>query len=404
MLSGKHIVLGVTGGIAAYKSCFLVRELRKAGADVQVVMTEAATRFVSPLTFSALSEREVAVDLWDANQSTRSEIGTRHIDLANKANLLLIAPASANTIAKLTVGLADNLLSVLALATRSPLVLAPTMDADMYLNETTQRNLAILRERGVFVIPPGEGEHASGLVGPGRLPEIDAIVRFVDGVLDRSYEDYRSVSVLVTAGPTHEPIDPVRFIGNRSSGKMGFSLARAAALRGASVTLVAGPVHLETPRHVKRVDVETAEQMHQAVEKEAGSADVILMAAAVADYTPAAPKSAKIKKDGRQPDPLELKTTVDILKSVAGRKGNKTVVGFALETDDVLENAKEKLKSKNADMIVLNSLRDQGAGFGVETNKVTILHRTGETEDLPLQSKFDVAHAILDRVHTIRQH
>jgi len=404
MLSGKHIVLGVTGGIAAYKSCLLVRELKKAGADVQVVMTEAATRFVTPLTFSALSEREVAVDLWNVNQATRSEIGTRHIDLANQASLLLIAPASANTVAKLTVGLADNLLTVLALATRSPLVLAPTMDADMFLNETTQRNLAVLRERGVFVIPPGEGEHASGLVGPGRLPEIDAIVQFVDGILERSYEDYRSVSVLVTAGPTHEPIDPVRFIGNRSSGKMGFSLARAAAMRGASVTLVTGPVHLETPRHVKRVDVETAEQMHHAVEKEAKSADVIIMAAAVADFTPAKPKESKMKKDGHQPGPLELTKTVDILKSVAEAKGKKTVVGFALETDNELEHARTKLKSKNADMIVLNSLRDQGAGFAVETNKVTLVHGTGETEELPRQSKFDVAHAILDRVRTIRQH
>ncbi len=404
MLSGKHIVLGVTGGIAAYKSCFLVRELKKAGADVQVVMTDAATRFVSPLTFSALSEHEVAVDLWDENQATRSDIGTRHIDLANRADLLLIAPASANTIAKLTVGLADNLLTVLTLATRSPLVLAPTMDADMFLNETTQRNLTVLKERGVFVIPPGEGEHASGLVGPGRLPEIDAIVRFVDGVLDRSYEDYRSVSVLVTAGPTHEPIDPVRFIGNRSSGKMGFSLARAAAMRGATVTLVTGPVHLETPRHVKRVDVETAEQMYHAVEKEAGSADVIIMAAAVADFTPARPNGTKIKKSGHQPEPLELTTTVDILKTVAGSKGTKTVVGFALETDDEMEHARAKLKSKNADMIVLNSLRDPGAGFGGDTNKVTLVHRTGEAEELPRQSKFDVAHAILDRVRTIRQH
>lgn len=404
MLKGKQIVLGVTGGIAAYKSCFLVRELKKAGADVQVVMTDAATRFVSALTFSALSEHEVVVDLWDENQSTRSDIGTRHIDLANKADLLLIAPASANTIAKLTVGLADNLLTVLTLATRSPLVLAPTMDADMFLNETTQRNLTVLRERGVFVIPPGEGEHASGLVGPGRLPEIDAIVRFVDGVLDRSYEDYRSVSVLVTAGPTHESIDPVRFIGNRSSGKMGFSLARAAAMRGASVTLVAGPVHLETPRHVKRVNVETAEQMYQAVEQEARAADVIIMAAAVADFTPAKPKRTKIKKNGHQPEPLELTKTVDILKTVAEAKGTKTVVGFALETDDELEHAKAKLKLKNADLIVLNSLRDPGAGFGGDTNKVTLVHRTGETEELPRQSKFDVAHAILDRVRTIRQH
>lgn len=403
MLKGKHILLGVTGGIAAYKSCYLVRELRKAGAEVRVVMTDAATKFVSPLTFSTLSEHEVAVDLWNRDQSTSSEIGTRHIDLARWADLLLIAPASAHTAAKLTHGLADNLLTVVSLAARCPLVLAPTMDADMFLNETTQRNLAVLRERGVFVIPPAEGEHASGLVGPGRLPEIDLIVRFVDGVLERSYEDFQSVSVLVTAGPTFEPIDPVRYIGNRSSGKMGFSLARAAAERGASVTLVTGPVHLETPRHVRRVNVETAREMHEAVGKDAPAADVVVMAAAVADYAPSKPANAKIKKDKGIPEPISLTETVDILKSLGERKKKGSIlVGFALETENELANAREKLLAKNADMIVLNSLKDEGAGFGSDTNVVTILTRDGSEERLARMPKIDVAHAILDRVRAMR--
>lgn len=403
MLKGKNIVLGVTGGIAAYKSCYLVRELRKTGAAVKVVMTDAATRFVSPLTFSTLSEQEVAVDLWDENQSKRAEVGTRHIDIATRADLMLIAPASANTIAKLTFGLADNLLSVVALACRSPLVLAPTMDADMYLNETTQRNLAVLRERGVFVIPAAEGEHASGLTGPGRLPEIDTIVRFLEGVVDGSHQDFKSVSVLVTAGPTREPIDPVRYIGNRSSGRMGFSIARAAALRGASVTLVTGPVNLETPRHVNRVNVETAEQMHKAVMEASASAQVIIMAAAVADYAPAEAMEAKIKKKPSGPEPLALKTTVDILKAAGTNKNGKILVGFALETENELEHARQKLQDKNADMIVLNSLKDEEGVFGGEMNTVTILDKKGKTEKLPRLPKFEVANAILDRIRLIRQ-
>lgn len=403
MLKGKHIVLGVTGGIAAYKSCYLVRELKKAGAEVKVVMTDAATRFVAPLTFSALSGNEVAVDLWNRDQTTSSEIGTRHIDLAQWADLLLIAPASAHTIAKLTHGLADNLLTVVALAARCPLVLAPTMDADMFLNDTTQVNLAVLKERGVFVIPPAEGEHASGLVGPGRLPETDLILQFADGVLERSYEDLRSLSVLVTAGPTFEPIDPVRYIGNRSSGKMGFSFARAAAQRGASVTLVSGPVHLETPRHVRRVDVETAQQMYEAVMKEAPSADVVIMAAAVADFSPARTAPAKIKKGADAPAPLTLTPTTDILRSLGKKKSaGKIVVGFALETDNELENARKKLQEKNSDMIVLNSLKDEGAGFATDTNVVTILTRDGSAERLPRLPKLDVAHTVLDRILALR--
>lgn len=401
MLKGKHIVLGVTGGIAAYKSCYLVREFRKAGADVKVIMTKAATKFVTPLTFSTLSEHETAVDLWNENQSTTSEIGTRHIDLATWADLFLIAPASAHTVAKMTYGLADNLLTVIALACRAPIALAPTMDADMYLNETTQKNLAILRERGYFVIPPAEGEHASGLHGPGRFPEIETIVRYADGVLEKSYEDLKSVSVLVTAGPTHEPIDPVRFIGNRSSGKMGFALAQAAAMRGATVTLVSGPVQRETPRHVHRIDVETAGEMQKAVLEYASKSGVVIMAAAVGDFAPEKPEKQKIKKnDGEENPVIRLTRNPDILKSLGGKKNGGILVGFALETENELVNAKEKLKKKNLDFVVLNSLNDKSAGFGTDTNTVTIIDAAGKEEKLPTMSKFDVANSILDRIRT----
>lgn len=399
MLKNKHIVLGVTGGIAAYKSCYLVREFKKAGADVKVIMTEAATKFVTPLTFSTLSEHETAVDLWDKNQSTKSEIGTRHIDLATWADVFLVAPASAHTVAKMTYGLADNLLTVIALACRAPIVLAPTMDADMFLNETTQKNLTILRERGFFVIPPAEGEHASGLHGPGRLPEIETIVQYVDGVLGKSHQDLQSVPVLVTAGPTFEPIDPVRFIGNRSSGKMGFALARAAAMRGATVTLVSGPAHLETPRHVHRIDVATAAEMQKAVLEHAPEAKVIIMAAAVSDFRPEKPSGQKIKKDEAGDAPVvRLTRSADILKSLGQKKNGGVLVGFALESEHEIEHAREKLKQKNLDLIVLNSLKDEGAGFGIDTNIVTIIDTDGKEERLPKMSKFDVANSILDRV------
>ena len=402
MLRGKHIVLGVTGGIAAYKSCYLLRELQREGATVRVVMTDAAAKFVTPLTFSALSGQEVYTDLWTANQSTGSNIGTQHVDLANWADVLLIAPASANTIAKLTIGLSDNLLTIVTLATRRPVILAPTMDADMYLNPITQQNLSTLRERGYAVIPAGEGEHASGLKGPGRLPEIDAILHFVAGVLDKTHLDLKAKKILVTAGPTYEPIDPVRFIGNRSSGKMGFALANAAALRGAVVTLVAGPVQLETPRNVHRINVQSAEEMQKAVSAEAKKADAVVMAAAVADFTPQVPARNKIKKDSKNKDlDLHLIATHDILASLGRKKNGAVLVGFALETENELAHAKEKLKNKNLDMIVLNSLADEGAGFGVDTNVVTIIEQSGHTEKLKKMTKFDVANEILNRVKNL---
>jgi phosphopantothenoylcysteine decarboxylase/phosphopantothenate--cysteine ligase len=392
--------VGVTGGIAAYKVCYLVRELKKAGADVKVVMTEAATRFVAPLTFSALSGHEVASDLWTRNQSTSSTVGTQHIDLATWADVFVIAPASANTIAKLTYGLSDNLLTIIALASTGPIVLAPTMDADMYINPVTQQNVARLKERGCFVVPPEEGEHASGLKGPGRLPAVELILEEIDRVLEKSHQDLKGKKILVTAGPTHEAIDPVRFIGNRSSGKMGFALANAAALRGATVTLITGPVHLETPRSVTRIDVESADNMQREVLKRARKADAVIMAAAVADYSPQAPARNKIKKESEAKSlTLALKETPDILASL-GQKKNKgqLLVGFALETEDALRGAREKLKRKNLDFIVLNSLADKGAGFGTDTNVVTIIDKKGKAEKFPLMSKFDVANEILSRL------
>lgn len=400
MLRGKHILVGVTGGIAAYKVCYLVRDLRKAGADVKVVMTEAATKFVSPLTFSALSGHDVATDLWSVNQSSGSDIATRHIDLATWADAFIVAPASANTIAKLTYGLSDNLLTIIALASRCPIFLAPTMDADMYINPVTQQNIGRLQERGYIVIPPDEGDLASGLKGPGRLPEIQVIIEAVERTLDKSAQDLKGRRILVTAGPTFESIDPVRFIGNRSSGKMGFAVARAAAQRGAEVTLIAGPVSLETPRSVRRIDVESAAQMYEAVHAHASKAHAVIMAAAVADYKPQVEAKKKMKKQGPAESlTIELAGTPDILLSLGEKKKKGTVlVGFALETDNELHNAQEKLKKKNLDFIVLNSLTEKGAGFGTDTNVVTIVPRRGKIEKLPLMSKFDVANKILNHL------
>ena len=399
MLRGKHILLGVTGGIAAYKSCYLVRELVKAGAEVKVIMTDAATKFVAPLTFSTLSKNPVAVDLWSSDQSTTSTIGTRHIDLANWADLMVIAPTSAHTIAKVTNGMADNLLTIATLACTHPVVLVPTMDADMFLSDITQKNMARLKERGFFVVPSAQGEHASGLKGPGRLPEIEDIVAFVKGVLEKSYQDLRKKKVVVTAGPTYEAIDPVRFIGNRSSGKMGFALANAAALRGATVTLIAGPVALDTPKSIKRMNVESALQMYNAVVAEAKKADIVIMAAAVADYMPEQAARRKIKKeaDGKAPD-LKLITTPDILEFLGTKKSGRVLVGFALETEDGLKNANAKLRKKNLDLIVLNSLDSEKSVFGADTNQVTLIDRSGEVKKLPEMYKFDVANEILNRI------
>jgi phosphopantothenoylcysteine decarboxylase/phosphopantothenate--cysteine ligase len=402
VLAGKHILLGVTGGIAAYKSAFLVRELLRAGAEVQVVMTPHATEFITPLTLSTLSRREVIVEMFPRDRTAGGRSWTHHIELGQWADLMLIAPATANTIARIAAGSAEDFLTTLVLALRCPLALAPAMDADMYRHETTLRNLSLLRERGCFVIEPGEGELASGLHGPGRLPEVDRLLAFTGEVLARSGEDLRGQTLLVTAGPTQEPIDPVRYLGNRSSGRMGFALAAAASHRGADVVLVAGPVQLETPRNVRRIDVGTAAEMAAAVDAEFPAAAAVLMAAAVADFTPAAPAASKIKRNAEGGAPtLLLKPNPDILAGLGARKSGKVLVGFALETDDDLAHAGAKLSAKNLDMIVLNNPRDPGAGFGTETNRVTILRPGQAPEPLPLMHKYDVAHAILDRLRPL---
>jgi phosphopantothenoylcysteine decarboxylase/phosphopantothenate--cysteine ligase len=403
MLTGKRILLGVTGGIAAYKSAFLVRELVRGGAEVQVVMTRSATQFVTPLTFSTLSRREVVVEMFPPSPEQPTMQWTKHIELGMWGDAMLIAPASANTIAKIAHGIADNFLTTLVLALRAPLVIAPAMDVDMYLNEITQRNIAALRESGCHIIEPDTGELASGLTGPGRLPEVDRLVRELDAVLANAQRDLKGKSVLVTAGPTHEPIDPVRFLGNRSSGKMGFAIAAAAAQRGAAVTLVSGPVTLRTPRSVQRIDVETAREMAGVVEKEFPHTDLLVMSAAVADFAPVRVAEQKIKRDqqGEGTLSLALARNPDILKSLAVRKKAQVMVGFALETEDGLENARTKLRAKNLDLVVLNNPLEEGAGFGGDTNVVTLLQTGAEPEPLPKMAKIDVAHAILTRARSL---
>lgn len=398
MQKTKHILIGVCGGIAAYKICSVVRLLKKSGADVRVLMTQAATQFVAPLTFSALSQAEVLISLWPQDTHSSTAAGVRHIDLGLWADIMLVAPATADMLAKLAHGLADDVVSATALALRCPLALAPSMDVDMFEHAATQQNLSVLRARGCRILPPEEGELASGLTGRGRLPEPETIVAFVEAVLVGTTLDYAGKKIIITAGPTHEPIDPVRFIGNRSSGKMGFALAQCAAERGGDVTLISGPVALPTPRNVRRIDVKTAAEMNTAVQSAATEADIVIMAAAVADFTPAIPSATKIKKqEGGVPE-LALVSTTDIAKELGKNKKSRIHVGFALETHNELENAKRKLSEKNFDYIVLNSTRDDGAAFGTDTNVVTIISNDGTADSLPKMSKFDVAMEILNRV------
>ncbi len=404
-LTGKKILLGVCGSIAAYKSAFLLRELQKCGAEVRAVMTPSAANFVAPLTFSSLSHNQVYVDMFpDSGHSTG--VGTWHIELGLWADAMVIAPVTASTIAKITYGIADNFLTSLALALRAPLILAPAMDADMYIHPATASNIARLKERGVIVIDPEEGELASGLSGVGRLAEVEKIVEDVVKFFEKRQLDFTGKRILVTAGPTQEPIDAVRFISNRSSGKMGFAVASAAANRGADVKLITGPVALETPRNVAREDVSTADQMLEAVQRELDWCNALIMTAAVADYKVLNPPDRKIKKAefGGRTAKIDLTENVDILRSVSARKGKKVFVGFALETDDAIANAHKKFVSKSLDLIVANNPRERGAGFATDTNKVTLLSGTDEKAvDLPLLSKYDVAMEILDRIKPLME-
>jgi phosphopantothenoylcysteine decarboxylase/phosphopantothenate--cysteine ligase len=386
----KTIVLGVTGSIAAYKAVSLARRLMAEGAVVQVVMTQNAQRFVGPLTFKELTGRPVGTDLF------APDAGLPHLALAESADLLVIAPASAHCVAKLAHGLADDLLSTLALAAECPVVVASAMDGGMWTHPAVRDNVRTLRQRGVTVLEPEVGPLASGRTGKGRLPEEDALLSAIAGAL-HPVKDFRGRRVLITAGPTQEALDPVRFISNRSSGKMGWALAEAARDRGAAVVLIAGPTSLPPVPNVMVVSVVTAEDMRKEVITRFLDSDVLIMAAAVADFRPASPARGKIPK-GRGTRALALEPTPDILMDLPPRRAGQLVVGFAAETGDLVERARAKLRRKALDMIVANNVTEPGAGFGAETNRATLLDRAGRCDALPLMSKLELAHRILDVV------
>src|SRR5580700_9574969 len=397
-----RITLGVTGGVAAYKSAELVRRLQTEGHTVQVVMTRAAREFITPLTFAALSGQKVITDLFTGGESgdANLESAIEHIAVAQRTDLLLVAPATADTLAKFARGLADDFLSTLYLASTAPVVLAPAMNVNMWQHPATQENLAMLRKRGVRVVEPGEGYLACGMTGPGRLAAQDEILKAVREIVE-AQQDLAGETVLVTDGPTCEDLDPVRYLTNRSSGKMGYAVAEAAARRGAKVILVSGPVNLETPAGVERIAVRTAEQMRGAVSERIVASTVAIFAAAVADYRPVELHTEKMKRN-KEPLTLRLEPTPDILAEAAQTKGNRLIVGFAAETDHVADNARKKLAAKNADLIVANNVTAEGAGFDFDTNIVTLFSRDGRDLALPKLTKSDVAQRILDEVLRLR--
>jgi len=389
MLSNKTIVLGVTGSIAAYKVAELASRLTQAGAAVTVIMTEEAVQFVSPVTFRALTGRPVVTEMFDL----ASEFSIEHVSLARAADIVVIAPATANIIAKLAAGMADDMLCCTVLATRAPVVIVPAMETNMYGNQVTQDNLSELKSRDFVIIGPSAGWLASGREGLGRLADINDILSSIRRILGRD-GDLAGRHIVVTAGGTQEPIDPVRYISNRSSGKMGYALAEAARDRGAKVSLVTAPAWLTEPVGVDVIKVNTAQEMRQAVENLAPKADALIMAAAVADYRPKSAAGQKIKK-GDAGLTLELECTPDILGTV---KGSFIKVGFAAESANLEENAREKLKQKGLDLIVANDITSSDSGFGVDTNRVTIIDKEGGVDSLPLLTKHEVAERVLDRV------
>ena len=393
MLKGKHIILGITGGIAAYKAATLTRLLVKAGAEVQVIMTPNAREFIAPVTLSTLSGKPVVTEFFTANTGQWNS----HVDLGLWADAMVVAPATASTIAKMATGVADNMLVTTYLSAKAPVFVAPAMDLDMVKHPTTQRNLQLLRSYGNFIIEPAAGELASHLVGKGRMEEPENIFK----VLDRHFAhgaDLDGRRVLITAGPTYEKIDPVRYIGNFSSGKMGFALAAECAARGAEVTLVAGPVSLPTPQGcIERIDVTSAAQMHDAVMSRFSAADVAIMCAAVADYCVEHVAETKIKRERDAVPVIRLKKNPDIAKAVGEiKRPGQVTVGFALETDHEEQNAASKLNRKHLDFIVLNSLRDKDAGFQTDTNKIKIIQSDGRVRGYECKSKSLVARDIVD--------
>jgi len=394
-LAGRELILGVTGSIAAYKAAHLLRELRRQGADVTVCLTDAATRFVAPLTFRTLSGRAVLTDLFDP----QSPEAVEHVALAERADAVLVAPATANVVAKAAHGIADDFLTTLLLAARGRVVMAPAMDGGMWHHPAVAANVSLLRQRGVTVLEPGIGDLASGLTGTGRLPEVDAIVEAVVTLLS-PLRDLAGERVLVTAGPTREPIDPVRYISNRSSGKMGYALASSALARGAQVTLVSGPTALTPPGGAVFVPVQTAEEMREAVLHHAASATVVIKAAAVVDHRPKHPATTKIK--GKQDYILELTANPDILAEVAARGSGAFIVGFAAETQNVAAYARAKLERKGIDLLVANDVSQSGIGFDADDNEVLLIDRWGGERRLPRMPKRAVADAILGHVLVLR--
>lgn len=398
-----RVALGITGGIAAYKAAELVRVLQDRGLEVQVVMTRSACEFVRPLTFAALSGRKVLTEMFaGVDGEPNVENAIEHIAVAQSIDALLIAPATANVIAKLAHGIADDFLTTLCLASKVPLIVAPAMNVNMWENAITQQNLEVLRARGVKVLEPDEGYLACGMTGAGRLASVAAIARAIFETLGLR-DDLKEETVLVTAGRTEEPLDAVRYLSNRSSGKMGYALAEASRRRGAQVILLSGPTHLEPPNGARVERVRTTDEMAEAVFSHLPEASVVLMAAAVADFQPWEMRSTKIKRGNAAPS-LKLRPTRDILAEVARlRRPNQLVVGFAAETDHVLENAAQKLRAKRLDLIVANDVTQEGAGFEVDTNIVTLLFPDGRQKPLEKMSKFEVANRVLDEVVELRK-
>ncbi len=395
VLGGKKILLGVTAGIAAYKTSFLVRNFIKAGAEVKVVMTPASKEFVTPLTLSTLSKNPVHSTFFD--QSEENELWNSHVDLGLWADLMVIAPLTANTLAKMSEGICDNLLLATYLSAKSTVYFAPAMDLDMYKHPTTTKNIATLEARGNVFIPPAFGELASGLEGEGRMAEPDEILSFIENHIAAKLP-LNGKRVLITAGPTFEAIDPVRFIGNHSSGKMGFALAHEAAALGASVVLISGPsFQVVKQSGIKRIDVMSADEMYDVTHQNIDDADIAIFSAAVSDFKPKAVSSQKIKKKDAIMQ-VDLVPTKDILASVGAIKKNQYLVGFALETENEIANAKSKIKNKNLDLIVLNSLQDKGAGFKSDTNKITLIDKNDRIQSFDLKSKIEVAEDIFNDI------
>lgn len=398
MLKGKTVLLGVTGGIACYKSANLASALVKQGANVQVLMTKNATEFIGPHTFESLTGNRVSVDTFDRNYQFQVE----HIALADQADLVLVAPATANVLAKLAHGLADDMLTTTILACNCPKIAAPAMNTKMYENPVTQDNLEILRKYGWEIVEPASGRLACGAVGKGKMPEPEDLLETVLHALSHE-KDMTGLKVLVTAGPTREALDPVRYLTNHSTGKMGYAIAKAAAARGAQVTLVSGPVNLKKPPYMEVVDIMSAQDMFDAVTSRAPDQDIIIKAAAVADYRPASVAEDKIKKSGNDSDlSLPLARTSDILAWLGEHRApGQFLCGFSMETKDMVENSRKKLEKKHIDLIAANNLKQEGAGFGVDTNLLTLIAADGARE-LPLMSKEEAAHALLDEIMSRR--